>query len=137
MGRGVGPILVGAFAGSRVTLMVLLIGCLVAIICVTAAWYCGKLEHHEHEVGPARAISEPDIYSIQQRIVENWLGWNGLSEDGERSAKNETTGSREAKLQEKCGDQNEEASQVDGGSKYDEQDNRDPVVTETIAWVFN
>merc|ERR1719401_3109196 len=49
VGRGVGPILVGALARTQTTLLVLLSGCLVATTCVAYAYSHGKLEHAEHE----------------------------------------------------------------------------------------
>lgn len=79
MGRGFGPILVGALAEKQLSLvLIFLIGCFVMTLCVTGAYLRGKLEHDEHEVGPARAETE-DPHSLQQQIVDHWLNWNGCT----------------------------------------------------------
>jgi hypothetical protein len=75
MGRGVGPILVGVFAKIQVVFVVVLVGCTLATVLVCWAYTQGKLEHNEHEVGPARAEEED---SIQDRIAK-WLEWHGMS----------------------------------------------------------
>jgi hypothetical protein len=75
MGRGVGPILVGAFANREVVLVTLLLGCVFATITVSWAYFCKKLEHGEHEVGPARAeVMEEDL----RNRIEKWLEWHGV-----------------------------------------------------------
>jgi MFS family permease len=77
MGRGAGPIVVGALTEKYNTLFVLIVGCIVAVICVAVPYTRGDLEHSEHEVGPARA--EP-VEDVQQQIVDRWLEWNGLQD---------------------------------------------------------
>jgi hypothetical protein len=89
MGRGVGPILAGGLSDDRggwITVTVLVVGCVIAAMMVAWAYFSGRLEHNEHEVGPAtaelQAAAEEAVEEMQQR-VDRWLhavGFKGTND---------------------------------------------------------
>jgi len=128
MGRGFGPILVGALAENQLSLvLIFLIGCFVMTLCVAGAYIGGKLEHDEHEVGPARAETE-DSHSMQQQVVDQWLDWNGFTSALHESAKHKSCDVGTAKLPDTI--QNPDAVQ-------ESSDKQDFETSKTVAWVFD
>jgi len=90
MGRGVGPILAGAFGDGCSVVSVLLCACAVAAAGALGAFSAGRLEHKEHEVGPEQAEEaqrEEDDVEAFIRSMDAWLsGAQAFPEAKDKSA---------------------------------------------------